>query len=584
MTTEAWVTLIVMIAAMVVMATDRLPLVLVMSGAVATLLLTNTIDEATALSGFSSSAPLTIAALYVLAGAATSTGAPNRVVDRVLDHPRHALARLLGSTAALSSVMPNTPLVAVLAPRVVTWARRNRQPASRYLLPLSFASVLGGVVTLIGTSTNLVVSDILRRQGHGALDVFEMTAVGLPVAAVGVAVLLVVAPRLLPDRQSAADSMRATARRFHVVMTVDDDGPLTGSPVGASGLRLLDGIELVAVERDGRVLAARDDRELRGGDRCMFVGDVGRILDLQETPGLTSAERSHVLDTDRPGARLFEAVVSQQSPLVGRTLREVRFRTHYDAAVLAVHRPGGEVEGSLDRLVLRSGDVLLLLASPEFDGNWKDRSDFALIASLDDPPPARRHRAWLPVAALVGMVAITAANVVTLFEASLIAAAVVVAGGAISFGDARRSVNLNVVLTIALSVSLGAAVEATGLAAEIGQRVASLTEPFGVVGQLTGVLVATMLLTEVLSNNGAAAVMLPVALSVAAEAGADLRAFAIAVLIGASCSFLSPIGYQTNLMVYGLGGYRFGDFTRVGLPLTVVTAVVTPIAIWVFWL
>jgi di/tricarboxylate transporter len=584
MPADAWVTLAVLAATVIVLIIDRFPVVLVMGGAVAVLLLGGVIDEDIALSGFASSAPLTIAGLYVVAGAAAATGALGGTVDRVLGRAGNGLLRLGASTAAISAVVPNTPLVAVLAPRVMRWSRRTGEPASRYLMPLSYASVLGGVITLIGTSTNLVVSDVLRASGHEPLDVFEMTPVGLPVAAVGVCLLTLIAPRLLRDREAAGESMRATARRFHVVMTVEDGGPLVGATVAAAGLRSLDGVYLAAVERRGSIVAAHPDLDLEPGDQCFFVGDIGRVLDLQHITGLASAEQSHLLDTERPGAQLFEAVVSQQSTLVGQTLREAGFRARYDAAVLAVHRPDGDVTGKLGSIDLRPGDVLLLLANPSFEPIWRNHSDFSLVAAVDEEPPPRRRRAWLPSVVLLAMIVTATVEVLSLFEASMLAAAAVVAGGAISVGEARRAINLNVVLTIAVSVSLGAAVETSGLAAEIAAAIADVGEPFGDVGILVAVLVATMVLTELVSNNAAAALMLPVGLGVAAAADIDARALAVAVLIGASCSFLSPVGYQTNLMVYGLGGYRFADFTRVGAPITLSTIVVATAALWAFML
>jgi di/tricarboxylate transporter len=584
MNADAWITLVVLVGAIVVMAVDRFPTVLVMGAAVAVLLLADVIDEATALSGFASSAPLTIAALYVVAGAAAVTGALGGLIDRVLGEGRGSLPRLTGATAAISSFVPNTPLVALFAPRVVRWARRTGNQTSRYLMPLSYASVLGGVITLIGTSTNLVVSDVLRADGQEPLAMFEMTPAGLPVAAVGVGILVLLGPRLLPDRETAGESLRATARKFHVVMTVEHGGPIAGQTIAGAGLRSLDGVYLAAVEGGAGVLSAHPDLVLQPGDHCFFVGDIGRVLDLQHIVGLTSAEQSHLLDTERPGAQLFEAVISQQSTLVGQTLRQVGFRARYDAAVLAVHRANGEVSGKLGAIELRAGDVLLLLASPSFESIWRPQSDFALVASVEEPAPPRRHRAWLPSVVLAAMIVAVTVDIVSLFEAAMLAAAAVVAGGAISVGEARRAINLNVVLTIAVSISLGAAVQESGLAAEVASAITDVGGTFGDVGLVAAVLVATMIITELVSNNAAAALMLPVGLAVAVTADIDPRAFAVAVLIGASCSFLSPVGYQTNLMVYGLGGYRFADFTRVGLPITLSTIVVTTATLWLFWL
>jgi di/tricarboxylate transporter len=586
-TTDAWITLAVLVATFGVLAFDRLPAAAAMGSAVGVLLLLDVVDQAQALSGLASSAPVTIAALYVLAGAATVTGALSPVIDRVLAGRAHEptgrhrrLVRLSATTAALSAVLPNTPLVALAAPRVVTWSRRAGESAAPYLMPLSYAAVLGGVVTVIGTSTNLVVSDLLVAQGGDPLGVFEITGVGLPVAVIGVVVLVLTAPRLLRHRRSEPGVVERSAQPYTIALRVEADGPLVGRTVEGAGLRHLRGVFLAGVERAGSVVSARPETVLGPGDVCYFAGDVVDVVDLLGIDGFASAEDAHLVGAgDRPDARLFEAVVSERSELAGTTLREVGFRARYDAAVLAIRRHDDDVPGKLGTVVLRPGDVLLVLATPEFERQWRGHGDFSVIASLTAPPPVRPARAGLVVAVIVAMVTATVVDVLDLMEASLLAAAILVGSGTISVREARRSVNLNVVLTIAMSISLGAAVSVSGLAAEVAALLGSAGDPFGDVGRLVAVLVATMILTELLSNNAAAALMVPVATVTAIDAGIDPRALAIVVLIGASCSFLSPIGYQTNLMVYGLGGYRFADFTRVGAPLSLVTLVVTPIVV-----
>ena len=586
MSADAWITLGVLVVTFGVLAFDRLPTAAAMGAAVLALLVVGVVDQQEALSGLSSSAPVTIAALYVLAGAATVTGALSPLIDRVLagsssgnGGETRRLGRLAAASGAMSAVLPNTPLVALAAPRVVTWCRRGGVSASPYLMPMSYAAVFGGVVTVIGTSTNLVVSDLLVAQGGEPLGVFEITGVGLPIAAVGITVLVLTAPRRLARRRQAVEPPDA-AHRYTIAMRVEGDGPLVGRTIEAAGLRHLHGVFLAGVERAGTVIPARPGTLLGAGDVCFFAGDVVDVVDLFEVRGLVSDEDAHLVGAgDRPDAGLFEAVVSERSELGGRTLRDVGFRARYDAAVLAIRRHDEVLPGKLGAVVLRPGDVLLVLATPEFERQWRGHGDFSVIASLDAAPPARRRHAWFVGAAIIAMVASVATGLLDLLEASLLAAATMVAMRVISVTEARRSVNLNVVLTIAMSISLGTAVSVSGLAAEIATVLGSLGDPFGDTGRIVAVLLTTMILTEVLSNNAAAALMLPVAIATALEAGLEPRSFAIVVLIGASCSFLSPIGYQTNLMVYGLGGYRFRDFTLVGAPLSLVTLVVTPIVV-----
>ena len=592
MTTDAWITLVVLIATFGLLAFDRLPTAAVMGAAVGVLLLADVVDQGEALVGLSSSAPITIAALYVLAGAATVTGALSPLIDRLLDgssrpssgdrsaSSRARLGRLAVASGALSAILPNTPLVALTAPRVVTWCRRAGMSASPYLMPLSYAAVFGGVVTVIGTSTNLIVSDLLVARGGDPLGVFEITGVGLPVAAVGITVLVLTAPRLLRNRRGVGSDDQVASQSYTTALRVDDDGPLVGQTVDGAGLRHLRGVFLAGVERVGTVVPARPGTVLSGGDVCYFAGDVVDVVDLLEIRGLSSAEDAHLVGAgDRPDARLFEAVVSERSELAGGTLRDAGFRARYDAAVLAIRRHDDDLPGKLGSVVLRPGDVLLVLATPEFERQWRGHGDFSVIASLDAPAPVRRHRAGVVIVTIVAMIGVVVADVLDLMEASLLSAAVLVATRVISATEARRAVNLNVVLTIAMSISLGTALAVSGLAAEMAAMLGSVGDPFGDYGRVVTVLLATMILTELLSNNAAAALMLPVAIETAVDAGLDPRSFAIVVLVGASCSFLSPIGYQTNLMVYGLGGYKFRDFTIVGAPLSLVTLIVTPIVV-----
>jgi di/tricarboxylate transporter len=588
-TTDSWIALVVILLCVVILIADRVAPVVVLGGAVVVLMFLDVIDSEVALSGLSSPAPATIAALYVLAGAVTATGTFSRVFDRLLDRGG-SIALLAAVTAGASSVVPNTPLVAMFAPRVVRWSQLNGVSASRFLLPLSFASILGGVITLIGTSTNLVVSDLLSKSGEEPLGVLEITVVGLPVAVVGVAVLSTIGVRLLPDRTAVSTDVARRGREFQLAARVTADGPLVGRTIAESGLRNLDGAFLALVERPGTdrqsatSLAASPHTRLEVGDVCCFVGDVARMIDLHDIEGLTMLEEQHVTSAHGPDARVFEAVVSPGSALVGGSLKSVGFRARYNAAVMAIHRADGDVGGQLGQVTLRAGDVLLVLADDSFAARWRGHADFSLVAALDEQPPARRDRSMLVVLATAGLVVVAVSGVLNLFEAALASAIVVVAGRAVSVSQAWRSINVNVVATMAAAISLGSAVSASGLAEEIAgvvQRADGLG--LGNVGHVVLVMLATITLTELLTNTAAAALMVPIALSIAADVGAEPRMLTIAVLIGASCSFLSPVGYQTNLMVFSLGGYRFTDFTKVGAPLTLSTVLISAAIIpWAF--
>ncbi|MEX0801344.1 MAG: SLC13 family permease [Dehalococcoidia bacterium] len=589
---EAWLTLAVVLATIAILGSERLSAPFTVLGAVTFLLVAGVVDADQALSGFSNPAPITVAALYVLAAGADATGALERITGRLLGPDEHraaddrrGLARILFPVAAASGFLTNTTLVAVIAPRIVTWTRQTGQSPSRYLMPLSFAVILGGTLTLVGTSTNIVVSGLLEESGAQPLDFFEIGRVGLPVAFAGLILLIALAPRLLPSRRAPSDDLLADVREFTVEMTVAPGSPLTGLSVSEAGLRSLEGVFLVEVEREGRRISPVAPHELlTEGDRLIFAGNVRRILDLQRVPGLISVEDRHFsIVSSGPRRRLYEVVVAEAAPLADSTLKATGFRAKYGAAVLAIHRAGQRLAGKLGELQVRQGDVLLLVADADFRERWLNSSDFLVIAPLGGEVPPRREKATPAGLVLLGFVVAVASGVLDILPAGLLAAFALVALGVLSPVEARRAVDLNVVVLIAASFGLGAAVAASGLAGELGSALTGTFGGLGDRGLLAGVIIATLLLTELITNNAAAVLMFPIAVAAATESGLDPRPFAIAVALAASASFLTPIGYQTNTMVYGIGGYRFWDFARLGLPLTVLVLLLAVLVIPLAW-
>lgn len=581
MSGDEWTTLAVLVSMLGVLVVDRFPPAGVVFGATFALLLTDVIDSGVAFSGFSNSAPLTVAALYVLARGAQKTGLLTAMTSRLLGDGtgRRALSRFLVPTAGASAFFPNTPLVAMLIPDVMGWCRRHGISPSRFLMPLSFAALLGGVVTVLGTSTNLVVSGLLDAEpGGDPLSVFEMAPVGLPVAAVGIVLLLTLGPRLVPDRLTPPESAAAEAREFSMTMQVVAGGPLDGKTVADAGLRDLQGVFLVQIERgDSIVSPVAPDRRIDGGDVLTFVGNVDDILDLQRRKGLESTEHEHVLAVDAPATQFFEVVIGRSSPLVGETIRDAGFRGTYQAAVVALHRSGHRVAGKLGGIRLRHGDTLLLLAKPSFRRNWNDKRDFLVVAPVGGESPTATSKA--PIVGLVtaAVILLSATNVLPLLEGALLGAAALIVSRTLTFVEAREAIDLDVVILIASAFGLGGAMESTGLADRIANGLSDVFGTMGEAGVVFGIVLATAVLTELVTNNAAAIVMFPIAVASAPAAGVDPRAMAIAVAVSASASFLTPIGYQTNTMVYGPGGYRFVDYARVGAPLTLTVLVGTTV-------
>ncbi|MGE0552320.1 MAG: SLC13 family permease [Gemmatimonadales bacterium] len=584
----AWYALGVTVLTILALARDWVAPATAMMGGAVLLLLAGVVSPTEAFSGFGNPAPMTVAALYILARAVEKTGLLNPLIYGLLgggDGERATLARLLLPAVVASAFLNNTPIVAMLIPVVLAWCERRGASPSRFLMPLSFGVVLGGVGTAIGTSTNLVVSGLLESQGMAPMGLFEITPVGLPVIGVALVVLVLTTRWLLPDRTPVAGRLDGDVREFMVQMRVVPEGPMAGREVEAAGLRNLQGVFLVQIERiDGELVApVGPETVLRAEDRLWFVGRVDMVVDLQKMRGLESAEQRQLTHFDTARHTFTEAVLGPASPLVGRTIKELEFRSRYQAAVVAIHRSGERIRAKLGEVRLKVGDTLLLLTDQAFHSRWRDRNDFLLVAPLGGTPPGVTKKAWLVGLVAVGIVFLAGAGVLPILQAALAGVALLIMAGVLTAGEARSAVDLDVIIVIAASFAYGVAIENTGLAAVVAHGISGIFGGFGAHAVLFGVVVATVLLTELVTNNAAAALMFPIGLEAARALSLEPRSFAIAVAVAASCSFLTPIGYQTNTMVYGPGGYRFTDYARLGLPLTITMIVMIVIMVPIVW-
>ena len=466
MSSDAVLTLIVIVAVVAALVSERVsPALTILAGVIA-LLLFGVIDADQAFAGFANPAPLTVAALYVLAAAAGRTRVLETLVARVTVRPgarrrepgeRGSLARLLVPTATASAFLNNTPIVAMVIPGVLSWTRRTGRSPSRYLMPVSFAAIAGGTVTLIGTSTNLVVSGLLQDAGYAPLGLWEIGKVGLPFAIAGLITMILLTPLLLPERRAPSETADADAREFTLEMIVTDEPGIAGHSVAEGGLRSLQGVFLVEVERDGhRISSVRPDEILAVGDRLTFAGNVTRVLDLQEMRGLASAQERHFSAAGSAiDRRLYEAVVAPASGLVGQTLKQTGFRGRYGGAVIAIHRAGGHVPGKLGEVPLHAGDVLLVLSGPAFRPRALDRRDFLVVAPLSGDGPPREEKAPLVGLIILALLVLAGTGVMDILLAAFLAAFAVVALRILSPTEARDSVDIDVIVVIAASFGFG---------------------------------------------------------------------------------------------------------------------------------
>lgn len=572
---DAWFTLAVIAAMVVALVTERVAATVAVTAAVIVLYLSGIIDLDQAFGGLSNSAPITVAALYVLAGGAEQTGALARGIEAVLGRraprsERNALWRVGRVAVSGSAFVPNTPLVALMVPSIEHWARRHSISPSRLLMPLSYAAVLGGVITVLGTSTNLVVNGFLEDAGLEPFSVFAITPVGLPVALAGLVTLVVFTPLLLPRRTTPVDALGG-GREYSIEMVVTAGGSIAGTTVADAPFAAIRGVVLSDLDRLGETVhPVPQDTRLEPGDHLLFTGPIDRIHDLEKLDGLVTTHESLALGSGPDRSHMFEAVVAGTGPISGQSLKQLAFHERHGATVLALHRAGEPVRGQIGDVVLRGGDVLVLVAEDGFRDRTRDLPDFLVVAPMEAAAPVRRPGARIVQLVVLALLVATGTGIVDLTPASIAAAFALVAARVLSPSEAVRAVNFNVIALVAMSFGLGSATAQSGLAARFADVLVDLGEPLGAVGVLVGVMVATAVLTELLSNNAAAALMFPVAVAISTETGTDLKALSLGILVMASCSFLSPIGYQTNTMVWSIGGYRFADFTRVGIPLTAV--------------
>jgi len=545
------------------------------------------LSPAEALSGLSNPGVVTVGVLFVVVAGLRETGGVDWLARRSLGRPRllvGALLRIIAPVGVLSAFLNNTPVVAMFIPAVNDWAKVLGLSASKLMLPLSYAAILGGMCTLIGTSTNLVVNGLLITETNlPSLQMFDITWVGLPCAVVGVAYLLLLGPRLLPERRSVASQLE-NPREYTTEMLVESGCPLVGRSIDEAGLRRLRGVYLVEINRNGDVLpAVGPEQRLKARDRLVFVGIVESIKDLQNIRGLVPAT-DHVFKLDAPRHQrcLIEAVVSNTCPLVGRTIREGRFRTVYGAAVIAVARNGERIPAKIGDITLRPGDTLLLEALPSFATQQRNSRDFFLVSAVEDSNPRRHNKAWTSGFILAAMVTLAALAWVSMLVAAMLAAGLMLITRCCSTGSARRSVDWTVLIVIAAALGIGRALDKSGAARIVAGAVLDTAGENPWLA-LAAVYAVTTLFTELVTNNAAVALMFPIAVATAGKLEVNLLPFIIAIMIAGSASFATPLGYQTNLMVYGPGGYRFSDYLRLGVPLNLLVGLTTVLLAPIIW-
>lgn len=551
--------------------------------------------------GFGNTTLVALGSLYVVGAALRESGALDRASDFILGSETKSIQRILlrlcPSVSTYSAFLNNTPIVAMGIPAIRSWSKKNNIPASKLLMPLSYAAILGGMCTLIGTSTNLITHGLLQSHGFEGLSFFELAWVGVPCTLAGLIYIVFVSPKLTPARRDIR-YQEERIRKLLVDFEVVEGADIVNKKVKDTGLMEFSGFYLSRINRNDQEIApVPEDEKIRAGDHLFYAakgGVAAKKPDIEGYPGLRLASQPpRKIRRDEKERELHQVVVKEGSRLVGATVGEANLLDRFGAAVTGVRRRGTRIDQPLGEFTLHPGDVLLLDTGRGFRGAYEDTEDFFLTSEAGGEAPGdvseiKEHRPggkdlYISIAVLIGIVGLVASGVMHIALAGVLGVGVLLTFNVIEAGEARKSVDWTVLIVIGAALGLGKAMEVSGTAVIIGEWMVELTSVYGPRTILAGVVIVTVILTEVITNNGAVALMFPIALSVAETQGLDARPLIIGITLASSMSLLTPIGYQTNLMVYGPGNYKFTDFFKVGFPLQIVLWVLVILLVPIIW-
>lgn len=554
-------------------------------GALLILLVTGVLEPSNAFAGFANEAVFTVAALFVVAAGVQHTGAFSFMDKMIFNESfstHKVAAKMMSITAVLSAFLNNTPIVAMLIPRVQNWADKKGISPSRLLIPLSYATIVGGTATLIGTSTNIIVSGMMSQQGLGAIGLFELVYIGVPAIVLTLVWFLTFGLRLLPKerKQHQDGQLEPTPEAFQFDYKVPLESSIVDKTIEQAGLRALEKAFLIHIRRKNHIIGVvSPDMLIQENDVLTFSGSYEAVHRIATNKGLFSdIPKMEVVAASLP---LFEAVVSHSSPLVDSTLKEALFRDKFQGVVLAIQRKQEIIKGAIGNTPIQAGDLLLIEAREGFDKSFAtNKNHFYLVRRKGNQLPAYNGKGKIALIIILSMLVLVGSGVLPMVTAALVAAVAMIVTKCIQKEQVVSSMQLPILVVIAAAIGIGKAVEVSGLAQTIADTIfgsIALWQPLMLIGLI---YIVTNIFTELITNNAAAVLMFPIAIALAEQAGIPLHAAGITVAIAASASFLTPIGYQTNLMVMSAGGYKFSDYTRAGLPITIILLVVTVTVVW----
>ena len=564
---------------------------MIVFSALVVLLLSGILTTEEALRGFSNPGMLTIALLFIVVGTVQKHGLIDQMMIGWLNKGKSlkgSLFRIFLPLPLISAFLNNTPIVVTLTPLLKKWCEKRNIAPSKVLIPLSYVTILGGTITLMGTSTNLVVHGMLLDYGLPGFSLFQLAIVGIPITVIGLIYLFTVGNMLLPENKGFSKQVAEDSRKYIAEMIVDETFPHANQTVEEARLRDLKGLYLIEIIRgQTRISSVSSKTVIQSGDRLIFTGLISTIAELQKRKGLTLKTGTHLQleDLKNGNTQLAEAVVSHESSLLSKTIKQSEFRSRYDAGVMAVHRNNERIKSKVGDIILRPGDTLLLLAGAGFVEKYQQSNDFYVVSTMKTPKSLQESRfvGWFSLLVLLGAIALVVVGWLSMFKAMALAVLILLVTKSISMEDAKNDMQFNVLLLIASAFGVGAAMTKTGLAQWMADGLLAVGQPFGLLAILILVYLLTSIFTELITNSAAAVLMLPIGIEMASNLQLDPMGFAVIIAIAASASFITPIGYQTNLIVYGPGGYKFTDYVKVGTPLSILVMTVTIGIVYYYW-
>ncbi len=500
---------------------------------------------------------------------------------------RGFIAKMFVIISPLSAFLNNTPLVALMMPYTQTWSNRNKSSISKLLIPLSYAAILGGCMTLIGTSTNLIVNGLVTDQkiveGLPALNMFDFFWVGFPMLIIGFFYIFFLGNKMLPEREGLLDDFVSNQREYIVETIIKEGSPLHGKTIAEAKLRNLEGLYLFRIIRNNKHLMAEPNVTiLQENDILLFTGDTQSITQLlKKNPSIEIPSVGMFAKKGQTG--IIEIVVSHNSSIINKTLKRENFRAKYDATAIAIHRNGERINGKIGMVQLKPGDTILLLTGPDFKKLMNQTKDFYTISKPQEIKRLGKFKTSLLVGGIIAVILLAALKVISLFMGLLVYVSLLNVFKITNPRKIGKTIDLQLGMIIAMALAIGNAMMKTGVAENFAQIVIHVFKPYGSIGLLAGIYLITAILAAFVTNVAAVAIVFPISLTLAHDLGLSYLPFVLAVSFAAAANFMTPIGYQTNIMIYGLGGYKFKDYLKIGGPLTAVYMIVAIIILnWKF--